>query len=214
MTKFINMGYIPLIAILNLVLSSCNMTAANSPFSDFAQGSKLPAEFAIASGNVGLMLGCLAGLDDDLQSGGLSNREAGEIALDMIDLLAVLSQVMPNLVPYLIEGDQVALLDAVDDFYDPAGETYLRRIGEESLIDYGLYAEPSPLQLFWGALGLVIYDELTNPGDYTTMSGSNLDQYNAVIDEAILQAAEVENPENFLAVLNQFRVLFGDLRVL
>ncbi len=211
MTKFINMGYIPLIAILILVLSSCNMTAANSPFSDFAQGSKLPAEFAIASGNVGLMLGCLAGLDDDLQSGGLSNREAGEIALDMIDLLAVLSQVMPNLVPYLIEGDQVALLNAVDDFYDPAGETYLKRIGRDSLIEYGLNAEPSPLQLLWGALGFVIYEQIENGviayGGLTTTQS----QYDAIMAEAVQQAAEVENPEYYLAVLTGFREAFGEL---
>ena len=211
--KFIKMGFIPLFAILALVLSSCNMTAANSPFSDFVQGSKLPAEFAIASGNVRLMLGCLAGLNDDLDAGGLSDREAGEIALDMIDILAVLSDAMPSLIPYLIEGDQVAFLTAVENFYDPAGETYLLRIGQQSLMEYGLNADPSPLQLLWGAIGLYVYEELVaNPGgDYNNMPANDKVLYHKIMAEAEKRAAEVKNPEYYLAVLTRFREAFGEL---
>ncbi|MCK5735048.1 MAG: hypothetical protein KAH21_01165, partial [Spirochaetaceae bacterium] len=170
---------------LLLILSSCNMSPADSLFTSFAQGSKIPAEYAIASGNAGLMLGCLAGLEREFNSTGLSGLERGEIALDMVDLLAVLSQSMIVLFSYILEGSPPGDLADIDSFYSsPIDAEYLIRIANEKLMEYGINADPSPMQLFWSILGLAIYENVVNGGDYSTMAADHKLLYDNLVAAA------------------------------
>ncbi|RKX82332.1 MAG: hypothetical protein DRP70_16525 [Spirochaetes bacterium] len=189
-----------------LILSgftSCNIS--------LVKGSNLPAEYAIASGDTRLMLSCLGGLNSQLESGGLSDLERGEIALDMVDILAVLSNAFVTILPYLLDGEPLAPLVLIDDFIDEAGESYLTRIAEDRLMEYGINADPSPMQLFWGILGLAVYESVVNGGDYNSLSLSPdlKSSYDAMVLDAQLEAAEGSNPD-FILLLNQLRTVFGE----
>ena len=196
--------------LLLLIPPACNMTPADSLFTSIADGSKLPAEFAIASGDAGLMLGCLSGLNTRQNSGGLSETERGEIALDMIDLLAVLSNAMVDLVPYLLEGVPPTLLE-IEDFFESTDNNYLVSIAEDNLIDYGLNADPAPMQLFWGALGMAAY-EYQIQGNWLDVTYDNIiitsPLYDVIVAEADLMAAQGTNPY-FLLLFDKFRTLIG-----
>ncbi|GEM_PF-4035352 len=183
------------------VLSSCNLSLVN--------GSNLPAEYAIASGDVSLMLSCLGGLESKLHSGNLSVLEQGEIALDMIDILAVLSNAFVIILPYLLEGVPPDPLILIDDFYNEAGEGYLIRIEEDKLIEYGINANPSSMQLFWGVLGLIAYETVVNGVDYNFLSFEQKIFYDAMVLEAQQKAAEGNNSD-YIPLLNQLRTVFGD----
>ncbi len=196
-----------------LIFPACNMTPADSLFTSMANGSKLPVEFAIASGDVGLMLGCLSGLNAQLDSSGLSETERGEIALDMIDLLAVLSNAMVTILPYLLEGAPPIDLIDIGDFYDSANVNYLISIAEDKLIEYGINADPAPMQLFWGALGMAAYEYQLQGNDWTQVTYVNITNtsplYDVIIAEAELMAVQGTNPY-FLTLLDRFRALIGD----
>ena len=196
-------------ALLLLVLSSCNMSPADSLFTSFAQGSELPAEYAIASGNIGLMVGCLAGLERQFNSTGLSDLERGEIALDMVDLLAVLSRSMIVLFSYILEASSPVGLTDIDSFYpSPVDAEYLIRIANEKLMEYGINADPSPMQLFWSILGLAIYENVVNGGDYSTRAADHKLLYDNLVAVAEQEASKGTNP-GFLPLLNQLRTVFG-----
>lgn len=198
------------VVLLPFFLVACNMSLADSFFTSIAQGAELPVEYAIASGDTGLMLGCLAGLEERLNSGSLSEKERGEIALDMVDLLAVLSNSMNTLFPYLLEDSPPEDLSQLESFFatDTAAE-YLIRIAENKLMEYALYAAPSPMQLFWGILGLVIQEDIVNGGDFTTLNQEQRNLYETLVVRAEQKAEEGTNPD-FLPVLNQLRALFGE----
>jgi len=192
---------IAIISVLTLSgLTSCNIS--------LVKGSNLPAEYAIASGDVRLMLSCLSGLDSQIQSGGLSDLERGEIALDMVDILAVLSKAFVTILPYLLEGEPPGSLTLIDDFYDETGESYLTRIAEDRLMEYGINADPSPMQLFWGILGLAVYENAVS-GDYNSLSADLKSSYDAMVLDAQQKAAEGSNPD-FILLLNQLRTVFGE----
>ncbi len=182
-------------------LSSCNIS--------LVKGSNLPAEYAIASGDTGLMLSCLGGLNSQLQSGSLSDLERGEIALDMVDILAVLSNAFVTILPYLLEGEPPDPLNLIDKFYDEAGEGYLTRIGEDRLMEYGINAEPSPMQLLWGILGLAVYETVVNGGNHNSLNAEQIILYDVMILDAQQKAAEGSNSD-FILLLNQLRTVFGE----
>ncbi len=192
-----------IIAIISVLMLS-GLTSCNN---SLAKGSNLPAEYAIASGDVRLMLSCLSGLDSQLQSGGLSDLERGEIALDMVDILAVLSKAFVTILPYLLEGEPPGSLTLIDDFYDETGESYLTRIAEDRLMEYGINADPSPMQLFWGILGLAVHTNVV--GDYNSLSADLKSSYDAMVLDAQQKAAEGSNPD-FILLLNQLRTVFGE----
>lgn len=197
---------LPLILIL-LLLSACNMTGYNSPWSSLAKGGNLPAELAIASGDRELMLDCFHQLFDDFKSGGIAGGLRAEAALDMIDLLAVLSDVVRSLIPYILDGADPTNLDELSDFLDSANQSFLLTLGSEQFINDGEAAGPSPLQYFWSALGLHVYllDQYgpppvgIPPGEHQFM----LD----LLDSAEQEAADSGNNQ-LEAFFTQFESLF------
>jgi hypothetical protein len=195
--------------LLLLVIGSCNMTSSDSPLVFAANGANLPAQYAIASGDAGLMLECLAGLNSQLKTGNLSDYQRGEIALDMIDILAVLSNAMAELLPFLIEGTPPANLDNLQDYYDASTEQYLLEIYEDRLMDFGIVADPSPMQMLWAVLAVVIYQTVVNGVDYGTMLPADALKYNSYVAESQQTAADGTNPY-YRPVLDRLRTLYGE----
>jgi hypothetical protein len=196
-------------ALLLLFFGSCEMNSSDSPLIIAANGVNLPAEYAIASGDAGLMLECLAGLNDQLKTGNLSDYHRGEIALDMVDLLAVLSNAMVDLTPYLVGGRLPDLLDELEDYYDPSTEDYILDIYEGRLMEFGILADPSPMQMFWAVLAIILYETIVNGFDYATMPAADAQIYGSYVAEARQQAAGGTNPY-YLPVLDNLRTLFGE----
>jgi hypothetical protein len=186
------------------------MNSTDSPLVIAANGANLPAQYAIASGDAGLMLECLGGLSDQLKTGNLSDYQRGEIALDMIDILAVLSKAMAELVPFLIEGTPPADLDDLQDYYDSSTQQYLLEIYEDQLMDFGILADPAPMQMFWAVLAVVIYQTVVNGADYDDMVAlfpADALIYDSYVAEAQLQAADGTN-SHYLPVLDRLGTLF------
>lgn len=204
---------IPAILVV-LILSSCNMMDVSHPFAFFANGGSLSSDMAIASGDPQLMLDCLQSLNTELHSDSLAPEEHSQVALDMIDLLAVLSQVAESLVPYILESADTGTLDDLEDFLDSSVGDYLSRIAEENLMYHGILGKPSPMQKLWACLGVIAYafildstPPFLDPGDITE---EQYDQMIVWIGEARVTAAEAEN-EDFLALLNQLESLLVPL---
>lgn len=189
-----------LLLAITFMLSSCEMAQTRSDWNGLADGAKLPAEFAIASGEPIIILQCLGGLRDQFNEGGLSDIERGEIALDMIDLIAVLSNAVHNLAPFLLGEEDPAILSEIDDFFDSADIAILNLIAQEQLMESGIYADPAPMQLFWSILSLASYTGL----DYSAMTLAEQAFYNQIVAEAENQANEGSNT-TFAPLLSEFR---------
>ncbi len=187
-----------LFLLIPLLLSSCNMMGIDSPFTFVADGGSLTAKMAIASGDPTLMLQCLARIASDYNSGNLSSAEMGEAALDMIDLLAVLSRVINAVIPIIVDNK------VPDDYYADAEQflniadiNYLADIADDSvaadLINHALSADPTALQYFWMAMGLYAWYYLSG-----ALESLDQDSYDYVIDrvnEAQLVASDAGNTE-------------------
>ncbi len=195
---------------LSLVLSSCNMITADSPFAPFVNVGDLPVKYVIASGDPYLMLECLKNQAVLIEDTNLSASEKGEIALDMIDLLAVLSKSISNLLPYLSGNLSPDLLIELEDFYSTSYGRYLIEIQARDLMGYGKFSEPSPLQYFWAILAFTIYQSTENGVvNYVGMNEDDALVYDSYIVAAEQQAADGRNID-YLPPLNHLRTLFGE----
>jgi hypothetical protein len=189
------------------IFSSCEMAHTRNGFNGIADGSKVPVPMAIASGDTWIMIECLGSLRNKLNECGLSEFERGKIALDMIDLLAVLSGAIVKIGPYLLEDIPPTNFAAPVEFFESADDGTLAQIAEEKLMEFGIYADPSPMQLFWSLLSLILIQD-TYPAlsfDYVTdLSPSEQIMYDQIVNEAVEQGAVGTNAQ-FLPLLSHFR---------
>lgn len=200
-------GLILLLLMIPLFFSSCDISAAQDGWSNLADGAKVTPALAIASGNPSIMQECLDGLISQFDEPGLTNEQRGEIALDMIDLLAVLSRAVVDLAPYLFGEVDPATMTDINEFYQTIDSQFLITISEKRLMTYGLNADPAPTQLLWSLLSLVIRAGLDN-GEYNLLSADEKADFQYMVDEANALAAEGTNT-TFVPLLNQFRTLLG-----
>jgi hypothetical protein len=204
-----------LIGVIITLLSSCEVDMVTDSYQVVADGAALPAKYAIASGNQALMQECLDYNLNRLDDAGLSTEEKGRIALDALDLLAVLSGAVEGLVPYLTgESDPVSIM-TLDEFYTPNSEQYLAQITGNKLIYYAQGTKASPLQRLWGklAVGAFLYQNNGGvwPANFSDLS-SLPDDVEAVFSEwndGIDAAAASSSSPGFNGLIARLKALVG-----
>ena len=205
------------VAVLASTLS-CEFSDAGNVFAGTAYGGHLPAEYAIASGDPVLMLECFAVIYQAWEAGTLSGRAQGKAALDLIDLLAVLSRVITALIPVLLDNQSPVNFDDPADFFSSADIDYLADIAANRLLDSALTSgsDPSPLQFLWSVLGILAYEIYVNGATWDDIFGQLTPAEEAALKADIstwLADADAEasrqGDTQFLALTAQLRVVLG-----